>query len=170
MKEWKAGCIVPPELFDGNITYVDFMPTPAPVAVAATPTLASYGCTKCPEDGGLFACTKLPTSNVLKGGTGTTIPANTPSLISNYMLEQYDLEKPAYTLEGKSYWWRQLGGCAPQCPTGWYRDNNDKKCYQLCLYNSQARNADGSCICGKEEPNKNCHPSFTCVNNTCTRP
>jgi hypothetical protein len=107
---------------------------------------------------------------VLKGDPGATIPANTPSLISSYRLEQYDLENPAYTLEGKKYWWRQLGGCVPQCPTGWYRDNNDKKCYQYCLYNSQARNADGSCVCGKEEPNKNCYSGFTCVNNTCTRP
>jgi hypothetical protein len=51
----------------------------------------------------------LPQSNPLKGGA--TIPANTPSLISNYMNNNYDLETPAYTLEGNNYWWRQGGGC-----------------------------------------------------------
>jgi hypothetical protein len=170
MKEWKASCIVPPELFDGNITYVDFMPTPppssatAPAAVAATPTPAN--CTKCSD--GMFACTNLPESKLLK--SNRTIPANTDSLLRNYMNETYDSATPSYTLEGKSYWWAQGGGCIQQCPTGWYRDNNDKKCYQICSSNSQARNADGSCICGKEEPNKSCYSGFTCVNNTCTRP
>jgi hypothetical protein len=169
MKEWKAGCIVPPELFDGNITYVDFMPTPAPTpAPVSAPTPTPANCTKCPEDDGLFACTKLPESKPLKNNV--RIPANTDSLISNYMMEQYDFKDPSYVLEGKNYWWRQGGGCVPQCPRGWYRDNNDKKCYQFCLHNSQARNADGSCVCGKDEPNKNCYSGFTCVNNTCTRP
>jgi len=30
--------------------------------------------------------------------------------------------------------------CVTPCPTGWYRDDNDKKCYQFCSNNSQARN------------------------------
>jgi hypothetical protein len=53
----------------------------------------------------------------------------------------------------------------PTCPSGWYPYEN--KCYQICSNNSQTRNADGSCICGKDEPNKSCHSLFTCVNNTC---
>lgn len=86
-------------------------PTPAaptPAAPTDAPTPTSFGCTKC-SDGGTFACTNLPQSNPLKGGA--TIPANTPSLISNYMNNNYDLETPAYTLEGNNYWWRQGGGC-----------------------------------------------------------
>jgi hypothetical protein len=27
------------------------------------------------------------------------------------MNNNYDLETPAYTLEGNNYWWRQGGGC-----------------------------------------------------------
>ena len=81
---------------------------PPPAAPTDAPTPTSFGCTKC-SDGGTFACTNLPQSNPLKGGA--TIPANTPSLISNYMNNNYDLETPAYTLEGNNYWWRQLGGC-----------------------------------------------------------
>jgi hypothetical protein len=83
------------------------------------------------------------------------------------MNNNYDLETPAYTLEGNNYWWRQGGGCVTPCPTGWYRDDNDKKCYQFCSNNSQARNSDGSCICGKDEPNKSCYSGLTCINNTC---
>ena len=85
--------------------------TAAPIPTTAAPTAApmpkSFGCTKCSD--GMFACTKLPQSNPLKGGG--TIPANTPSLISNYMNNNYDLETPAYVLEGNNYWWRQGGGC-----------------------------------------------------------
>ena len=56
----------------------------------------------------------------------------------------------------------------PTCPTGWFADGN--KCVQICSNNSQVRNADGSCICGKDEPNKSCYSSFTCVNNMCVSP
>lgn len=56
--------------------------------------MATYGppsnCTPC-NDAGVFACTNLPKSNPIKGGG--TIPANTPSLISNYMVKQYDVRK-----------------------------------------------------------------------------
>jgi hypothetical protein len=101
-------------------TAITAAPTPAPTPAAPTPaaptpaaptdapTPTSFGCTKC-SDPGMFACTNLPQSNPLKGGA--TIPANTPSLISNYMNNNYDLETPAYTLEGNNYWWRQRGGC-----------------------------------------------------------
>ncbi len=82
--------------------------TPTPAAPTDAPTPTSFGCTKC-SDPGMFACTNLPQSAPLKGGA--TIPANTPSLISNYMNNNYDLETPAYTLEGNNYWWRQGGGC-----------------------------------------------------------
>jgi hypothetical protein len=81
---------------------------PLPAAPTDAPMPTSFGCTKC-SDPGMFACTNLPQSNPLKGGG--TIPANTPSLISNYMMNLYDLETPAYTLEGNNYWWRQTGGC-----------------------------------------------------------
>ena len=87
-------------------TAITAAPTPAAPTDAPTPT--SFGCTKC-SDPGMFACTNLPQSAPLKGGA--TIPANTPSLISNYMNNNYDLETPAYTLEGNNYWWRQGGGC-----------------------------------------------------------
>jgi len=99
MNGWIAGCITPQVATSG--------PT-ASTAPTDAPTPTSFGCTKC-SDGGTFACTKLPQSNPLKGGA--TIPANTPSLISNYMNNNYDLETPAYTLEGNNYWWRQGGGC-----------------------------------------------------------
>ena len=104
MKEWKAGCITPPELFDGNITYVEFIPT------------ESWGCTKCSESG-TFACTNLPESKPLKGGG--TIPANTTSLISNFRMDLYDAENPSYSENGNNYWWRQGGGCVTPTPTSY---------------------------------------------------
>jgi hypothetical protein len=99
-----------------NPTAITAAPTPAaptpaaptPAAPTDAPTPTSFGCTKC-SDPGMFACTNLPQSNPLKGGG--IISANTPSLISNYMNNNYDLETPAYTLEGNNYWWRQGGGC-----------------------------------------------------------
>jgi len=74
--------------------------------------MATYGppsnCTPC-NDAGVFACTNLPKSNPIKGGG--TIPANTPSLISNYMVKQYDVANPSYIINGTKYWWRMGGGC-----------------------------------------------------------
>ena len=99
MNGWIAGCITPQVATSG--------PT-ASTAPTDAPTPTSFGCTKC-SDPGMFSCTNLPQSNPLKGGG--IIPANTPSLISNYMMNLYDLETPAYTLEGNNYWWRQEGGC-----------------------------------------------------------
>jgi hypothetical protein len=95
-----------------NWTSPALSPAPTPL-VASTDTLASYGCTKCSDD--TFTCTKLPQSNILKNGN--TIPANTPSLISNYRDGGYDSTTPSYIIEGKNYWWRQGGGCVESKPT-----------------------------------------------------
>lgn len=123
-------------------------PAPTPV-VAKTDTLESYGCTKCSDDS-LFACTNLPQSNALK--SGETIPAGTPSLISNYKMVEYDVETPSYTFGGKNYWWRQRGGCpsgpapaalasaAPKIP-----DPLDKAKFASRKCNS-ASTRDGNCI------------------------
>ena len=78
------------------------------VGNSCVPTLDAFSCTKCADDR-IFACKNLPQSNPLKGGG--TISANTPSLISTYRNNNYDLENPAYIIDGKNYWWRQIGGC-----------------------------------------------------------
>lgn len=66
-------------------------------------TLESAGCTKCSD--GMLVCANLPQSKPLK--SGYTIPANSPSLISNFRFEQYDNIEPSYTVGGKNYWWRE---------------------------------------------------------------
>lgn len=138
-------------LFNGSgwgWTSQPLSPAPTPV-VAKTDTLESYGCTKCSDDS-LFACTNLPQSNALK--SGETIPAGTPSLISNYKMVEYDVETPSYTFGGKNYWWRQRGGCpsgpapaalasaAPKIP-----DPLDKAKFASRKCNS-ASTRDGNCI------------------------
>jgi len=128
-------------------------PAPTPL-VASTDTLASYGCTKCSDD--TFTCTKLPQSNILKNGN--TIPANTPSLISNYRDGGYDSTTPSYTIEGKNYWWRQGGGCVESKPTPTSTQpqgsmeskipnpsNTDKNKFESKKCNS-ASTRDGNCI------------------------
>jgi hypothetical protein len=77
------------------------------VSNSCVPTLDAFSCTKCKD--GMFACKNLPKSNPLKGGA--IIPANTPSLISDYRMNVYDVETPSYIIDGKNYWWRQGGGC-----------------------------------------------------------
>ena len=79
------------------------------VGNSCVPTLDAFSCTKCQD--GMFACKNLPKSNPLKGGA--IISPNTPSLISDYRNNNYDLENPAYIIDGKNYWWRQGGGCLP---------------------------------------------------------
>ena len=45
------------------------------------------------------------------------------------------------------------------------------ECYPQCAYNSQARAADGKCICGKAYPNDVCGPQqFQCISGKCERP
>jgi hypothetical protein len=76
--------------------------------------IPNYGCTKC-SDKDMFSCTQLPQSYTLKDGV-TTIPANTPSVISAYRVDLYDPINPAYALEGTDYWWRQGGACPEPAP------------------------------------------------------
>ena len=125
-------------------TSAPLSPAPTPV-VAKTDTLESYGCTKCSDDS-LFACTNLPQSNALK--SGETIPAGTPSLISNYKMIEYDVETPSYTFGGKNYWWRQGGGCptsAPAATTSKIPDPLDKAKFASRKCNN-ASTRDGNCI------------------------
>lgn len=57
---------------------------------------------------GAFNCPAgvLPASNPLLNGT--SVPAGTPSQISNYRLPLYDAPEPSYVIDGVNYWWREV--------------------------------------------------------------
>jgi hypothetical protein len=97
--------------------------------------------------------------NILTTDEFNTLVNKKIKMLNSYVKIYDVLWRTAYASSSK------MPRLTPPCPALWFELDN--VCYPACLKNSQARNADGSCICNQGGDNQDCYPGFTCFNNRC---